>query len=101
VTKPDDDSGLEEEEEDLAELLVYKLESAWRDCQFLKKLQPRLSSSHGDEVLVWTLYCFAAERAAEIGQTREDFVKAMGDAFDEVATGEQGEPPGEGEEGPS
>jgi hypothetical protein len=75
----------EKEEELLSELVYSKLEAAWNDVKFMKKLSTRLSELESDKLVLGCLFAFAAEKGIELGQTRDEFLESIGSAFDDVA----------------
>ena len=83
----------EQEEYSLHELTSSKLDAVWNDVKFLKKLLTRMSELESDKAVLWCLYAFSAERGVELGQTKEEFLESVGQAYEDVTEEEE-----EGEE---
>jgi hypothetical protein len=79
----------DKEEEALSELTYSKLEAAWNDVKFMKKLSTQFSELESDRVVLWCIFAFAAEKGAELGQTKEEFLEAVALAYDDVTEEEE------------
>ena len=76
-----------EEVENLRTLCFTKIEAVWRELEFIKKVCRNLSSDDLDNVPVACLYEFITTIAVtEIETTKEEFLKEMGDLFDEATS---------------
>jgi hypothetical protein len=80
----------EEEVTAFQELFFAKMEALWNELEFFKKLC-KVPGAEADKLELWWLYCFAAEMGAGIGQTKEEFMAAVGSAFDETESEEEDE----------
>jgi hypothetical protein len=78
----------EKEEELLSELVYSKLEAAWNDVKFMKKLSTRLSELESDKLVLGCLFAFAVEQGIEFGQTKEEFFDTVSAVYDDVSSGD-------------
>src|ERR1700677_3609407 len=68
--------------------MFSKLDALWNDVKFMKKLSTRMSELESDKVVLWCLYAFSAAKGAELGQTKEEFLESVGQAFDDSSDDE-------------
>jgi hypothetical protein len=73
----------EEEKEALNELFFAKFEAQWAEIGYFRKLSRTISADEADKLTLWWLFCFAAEMGIGIGQTKEEFMDAVGAAYEE------------------
>lgn len=72
----------EAEVEGFQDLFFAKFEAAWAEMDFMKKLA-KIPGPEADRLLLYWIFCFAAESSVEAGHTKEEFLEYVADAFDE------------------
>ena len=75
----------EEEAEALESLITTKLEALLTEFDFFQQLAGKLDQVEADRIVLGCLYELAASQAVAYGQSREDFLKSLGDVFDAIA----------------
>lgn len=89
-----------EETELLEELVECKLAAVWADVAVARRGLRNLTDDEGEEIALNGFVAFVAALGVEFGNSKEEFLRAMGEAFDfttaEAADGveeEEDEPP--------
>jgi len=87
----------EAEVESFQDLFFAKFEAVWTEMNFVKKLA-KIPGPEADRLLLYWIFCFAAESSIEAGQVKEDFLESVTEAFDESL--EEAEDNEEDDDGP-
>jgi hypothetical protein len=79
------------EEDTFRELVYSKLEAAWQDIEWQKRLA-NLPLEQRDRDTMWWLFSFVAEQAINMGVEEEAFLQGMQEAYRavELEEGEEG-----------
>jgi hypothetical protein len=72
----------DEEEELLIAMGSAKLASAWAEIAVGRRALRNLNPDEGDQIALSVFENNVAELAVEFGNTREEFLRSMGEAFD-------------------
>lgn len=72
----------DEEMDTLGALVHSKLETAWLELDLIRR-SVRLSDEDSGELVLTEFFEFAANKAIETRQTREEFLLAMGELYDQ------------------
>lgn len=85
----------DEESELLTELINTKLEALWAELNVLRRSLRHVTDDEGLGLAMGTFFAFTSGLAIENGETKEEFLRLMGEAFDEMSAAVVGEEPGE------
>lgn len=90
----------DDEEERFSGRIDEKLDVLWKDLEDLGRVYPSIPADDQDGLMRQRLQDFTAEEAFVNGFTKEEFLTAMGEAYDAVvATAAEQEEEEEGDEG--
>lgn len=73
----------DDEEDSFHDLVNLKFETVRQEIEFLKRTV-NIPVDTRDRLIDWWIFCFVARMGDSNGLTKEEFMKAVGDAYDTI-----------------
>jgi hypothetical protein len=75
----------DEESELLSDIVNTKLEAFWAELSLLRRALRHVTADEGLGMTMGIFFGFTAQLAVEHGETKEEFLRSMGEAFEEMS----------------
>jgi len=88
----------DEEEEAASDHIDLKLDAVWKDIEIMGRLYPAVPADDWDALTRQHLQEFTSDEGFQAGLTRDEFLRAMGEAYDAIVAAAEEEEEEEEEE---